>query len=40
MFNHVMVRANDIDVSKRFYDAILGTLGIAAGIKDSDVRCR
>lgn len=40
MFNHVMVGANDIDVSKRFYDAILGTLGIAAGIKDSDVRFR
>ena len=40
MFNHVMVGANDIDESKRFYDAILGALGIAPGVKDSDVRCR
>ena len=40
MFNHVMVGANDIDESKRFYDAILGVLGIDPGVKDSDVRCR
>jgi catechol 2,3-dioxygenase-like lactoylglutathione lyase family enzyme len=39
MFNHVMVGANDIDDSKYFYDAILGALGIAPGIKDSEVRC-
>ncbi|MDD9906215.1 MAG: VOC family protein [Rhodospirillaceae bacterium] len=39
MFNHVMVGANDIDVSKRFYDALLGVLGIAPGVKDSEVRC-
>ena len=39
MFNHVMVGANDIDDSKRFYDAVLGALGIAPGIKDSEVRC-
>jgi catechol 2,3-dioxygenase-like lactoylglutathione lyase family enzyme len=27
MFNHVMVGSNDIDKAKRFYDAVLGTLG-------------
>jgi catechol 2,3-dioxygenase-like lactoylglutathione lyase family enzyme len=40
MFNHVMVGANDIDVSKRFYDAVLGALGIEPGVKDSEERCR
>lgn len=27
MLNHVMVGSNDIERSKRFYDAVLGTLG-------------
>jgi catechol 2,3-dioxygenase-like lactoylglutathione lyase family enzyme len=27
MINHVMVGSNDIERSKRFYDAVLGTLG-------------
>lgn len=27
MFNHIMVGTNDIDKSKSFYDAVLGTLG-------------
>ena len=27
MFNHVMVGTNDIERSKRFYDAVLGMLG-------------
>lgn len=27
MLNHVMVGSNDIDRSKRFYDAVLGVLG-------------
>jgi catechol 2,3-dioxygenase-like lactoylglutathione lyase family enzyme len=39
MFNHVMVGADDINASKRFYDATLGTLGLAPGNKDSEVRC-
>ena len=39
MFNHVMVGALDIDVSKRFYDAALGALGVAPGVKDSADRC-
>lgn len=28
MFNHVMVGSNDIERSKRFYDAVLSTFGI------------
>jgi catechol 2,3-dioxygenase-like lactoylglutathione lyase family enzyme len=28
MFNHIMVGANDLEASKTFYDAILGTLGV------------
>jgi catechol 2,3-dioxygenase-like lactoylglutathione lyase family enzyme len=28
MFSHVMIGSNDIDRSKRFYDAVLGTLGV------------
>ncbi|MGQ0661471.1 VOC family protein [Sphingosinicella sp.] len=27
MFNHIMVGSNDIEKSKTFYDAVLGTLG-------------
>jgi catechol 2,3-dioxygenase-like lactoylglutathione lyase family enzyme len=27
MFNHIMVGSNDIERSKRFYDAVLGALG-------------
>lgn len=29
MFNHVMVGSNDIERSKRFYNAVLATLGVA-----------
>lgn len=38
MFSHVMVGANDVDASRRFYDALLGTLGIPAGVKDDKGR--
>jgi len=38
MFSHVMVGAHDIDASKRFYDATLGALGIAAGNLDAKGR--
>jgi len=34
MFSHIMVGANDIEESKTFYDAVLGTLGVAAGTID------
>ena len=32
MFSHVMVGVNDLEVSRKFYDALLGTLGIAPGV--------
>ena len=32
MFSHIMVGANDIEASKVFYDAVLGTLGCKSGI--------
>ena len=32
MFSHVMVGVNDLEVSKKFYDALLGTLGIGPGV--------
>ena len=31
MFSHVMLGVNDLEASKKFYDAVLGTLGIAPG---------
>ena len=31
MFSHVMVGSNDIEVSKRFYDAVLGVIGVPEG---------
>lgn len=34
MFSHIFVGADDIDVAKRFYDALLGTLGVAPGVVD------
>ena len=34
MFSHVMVGVNDLEASKKFYDALLGTLGIAPGVKN------
>lgn len=39
MFSHVMLGANDIQTSKKFYDAILGTLGYEAGTIDPKGRC-
>jgi catechol 2,3-dioxygenase-like lactoylglutathione lyase family enzyme len=38
MFSHIMVGANDVDASRKFYDAVLGTLGIPAGITDEKGR--
>ena len=32
MFSHVMVGANDLEVSRKFYDALLGTLGVGPGV--------
>jgi catechol 2,3-dioxygenase-like lactoylglutathione lyase family enzyme len=32
MFSHVMLGTNDLEVSKKFYDAVLGTLGFGPGV--------
>ena len=34
MFSHVMVGADDIEASRKFYDAVLGALGIEPGVID------
>ncbi len=34
MFSHVMLGSNDIDRSKKFYDAVLGALGANPGFVD------
>ena len=34
MFSHVMIGTNNLDKSKAFYDAVLGTLGVPAGVVD------
>jgi catechol 2,3-dioxygenase-like lactoylglutathione lyase family enzyme len=38
MFSHIMVGSNDLDASRKFYDAVLGTLGLPAGITDEKGR--
>lgn len=38
MFSHVMIGSNDLDASRKFYDAVLGTLGLPAGITDEKGR--
>ncbi len=39
MFSHIMVGANDVAESKRFYDAILGAMGCEPGVMDERGRC-
>jgi len=39
MFSHIMIGADDVEQSKRFYDAILGTLGHKPGVIDEKGRC-
>ncbi|GHF31254.1 hypothetical protein GCM10017044_28420 [Kordiimonas sediminis] len=39
MFSHVMLGANDIAESKKFYDATLGVLGYKPGVIDEKGRC-
>ncbi|MDH5177979.1 MAG: VOC family protein, partial [Gammaproteobacteria bacterium] len=34
MFSHVMIGTNDIERSKRFYDAVLGVLGVAQPMRN------
>ena len=38
MFSHIMIGANDIGASLKFYDAVMGTLGIAPGKVDDKGR--
>jgi catechol 2,3-dioxygenase-like lactoylglutathione lyase family enzyme len=38
MFSHMMVGSNDLDRSKRFYDALFGALGGKPGIADDKGR--
>ena len=38
MYSHVMLGANDIEASKKFYDAILGALGYGEGVHDDKGR--
>jgi catechol 2,3-dioxygenase-like lactoylglutathione lyase family enzyme len=39
MFSHIMLGANDVQVSKQFYDAALATLGCKPGRVDDKGRC-
>ncbi len=34
MFSHVMVGSNDIERSRRFYDAVLGVLGVGEPLRN------
>jgi catechol 2,3-dioxygenase-like lactoylglutathione lyase family enzyme len=38
MFSHVMVGADDVAASKKFYDATLGALGVPPGKEDEKGR--
>jgi len=35
MFSHVMVGVKDLEASKKFYDAVLGALGVAPGMANN-----
>tara|TARA_B110000503_G_scaffold115366_1_gene173660 strand:- start:40 stop:417 length:378 start_codon:yes stop_codon:yes gene_type:complete len=39
MFSHIMIGSNDMEASKRFYDATLGALGYGPGVIDEQGRC-
>ena len=36
MFTHVVVGSNDLDRAQAFYDAVMGELGIGAGLRMED----
>jgi catechol 2,3-dioxygenase-like lactoylglutathione lyase family enzyme len=38
MFSHIMVGANNIDASKKFYDAVFGALDVKPGFTDDKGR--
>ena len=39
MFSHVMVGVNDLERSKKFYDALLGAIGVAPGVAHGGTTC-
>lgn len=39
MFSHIMLGADDMQASKKFYDAVLGALGHEPGVMDEKGRC-
>ena len=39
MYSHVMVGVNDMDASKKFYDALFAALGQGEGVMDEKGRC-
>lgn len=39
MFSHIMIGADDVAASKKFYDAVLGALGHKPGTMDDKGRC-
>lgn len=39
MFSHVMIGVNDMDASRKFYDATLAALGYEPGVMDKKGRC-
>jgi len=38
MFSHVMIGANDLETSRKFYDAVLGALNLSPGVANNDNR--
>jgi len=38
MFSHVMVGSDDIEASRKFYDAVLGTIGVGPAVTDDKGR--
>ena len=38
MFSHIMVGSNDIERSKKFYDAVFGAMGAKPGTVDAKGR--
>ncbi len=36
MFSHVILGVNDLEASRKFYDALLGTLGIGPGVANTN----
>ncbi|MBU3019803.1 VOC family protein [Paraglaciecola agarilytica] len=39
MFSHVMIGVNDMEASKKFYDATMQVLGYKPGVMDEKGRC-